>query len=137
MKFSIITPSHKYQSYFDELYLSIIQQTYESWEWIVYLNGEFKKDQLSKEILNDERVKIYTNYDGNTNIGYVKNKAFSLGTGDVLVEVDHDDILTPDCLKELATAFEENPECGFVYSDNATYHMEDKFVPYDSTFGWT
>jgi glycosyltransferase involved in cell wall biosynthesis len=137
MKFSIITPSHKYQSYFDELYISITQQTYENWEWIVYLNGEFKKDQLSKEILNDERVRIFTAYDGNTNIGYVKNKAFSLGTGDVLVEMDHDDILTPDCLKELATAFEQNPECGFVYSDNATYHMEDKFVPYSPVFGWT
>ena len=99
MKFSIITPSHKYQSYFNELYISITQQTYENWEWIVYLNGEFKKNQLSKEILNDDRVKIYTNYDGNTNIGYVKNKAFSLGTGDILVEVDHDDILTPDCLE--------------------------------------
>jgi len=137
MKFSIITPSHKYQSYFDELYLSITQQTYENWEWIVYLNGEFKKDQLSKEILNDKRVKIYTNYDGNTNIGYVKNKAFSLGTGDVLVEMDHDDILTPDCLKELKIAFEENLECGFVYSNNATYHMEDKFIPYNPVFGWT
>ena len=30
-----------------------------------------------------------------------------------------------------------NPECGFVYSDNATYHMEDKFVPYSPVFGWT
>ena len=137
MKFSIITPSHKYQSYIDELYISITQQTYENWEWILYLNGQFKKNELSQEILNDKRVKIYTNYDGNTNIGYVKNKAFSIGTGDVLVEVDHDDILTPDCLEELAKGFKENPECGFVYSDNATYHMEDKFVPYGSVFGWT
>jgi glycosyltransferase involved in cell wall biosynthesis len=137
MKFSIITPSHKYQSYFDELYISITQQTYENWEWILYLNGQFKRNELSQEILNDKRVKVYTNYDGNTNIGYVKNKAFSIGTGDVLVEVDHDDILTPDCLEELAKGFKENPECGFVYSDNATYHMEDKFVPYGSTFGWT
>ena len=103
----------------------------------MYLNGQFKKNELSQEILNDKRVKVYTNYDGNTNIGYVKNKAFSIGTGDVLVEVDHDDILTPDCLEELAKGFEENPECGFVYSDNATYHMEDKFVPYGSVFGWT
>ena len=137
MKFSIITPSHKYQSYFDELYISITQQTYENWEWILYLNGQFKRNELSQEILNDKRVKVYTNYDGNTNIGYVKNKAFSIGTGDVLVEVDHDDILTPDCLEELAKGFKENPECGFVYSDNATYHMEDKFVPYSPFYGWT
>jgi glycosyltransferase involved in cell wall biosynthesis len=79
MKFSIITPSHKYQDYILELYKSITEQTYENWEWILYLNGEFKKEQLTKEIIEDERVKIYTNYDGNTNIGYVKNKAFSIG----------------------------------------------------------
>ncbi len=137
MKFSIITPSHKYQTYIDELYTSITQQTHENWEWILYLNGQFKRNELSQEILNDKRVKVYTNYDGNTNIGYVKNKAFSIGTGDVLVEVDHDDILTPDCLEELAKGFKENPECGFVYSDNATYHMEDKFIPYSPVFGWT
>ena len=137
MKFSIITPSHKYQPYIEELYTSINQQTYENWEWILYLNGEFKRDQLSKEILEDERVKIFENYDGNTNIGYVKNKAFYLGTGDALLEVDHDDILTPDCLEELAIAFEQNPDCGFVYSNNATYHVEDKFIPYSSFYGWT
>ena len=137
MKFSIITPSHKYQSYFDELYSSIKTQTYSNWEWVVYLNGEFKKTHLSNEILEDERVKIFEDYEGNTNIGYVKNKAFSLGTGEVLVEVDHDDILTPDCLEELAKAFEENPECGFVYSDNATYHMNAEFIPYNPVFGWT
>jgi glycosyltransferase involved in cell wall biosynthesis len=137
MKISIITPSHKYQTYFDELYSSIKAQTYSNWEWVVYLNGEFKKTHLSNEILEDERVRVFEDYEGNTNIGYVKNKAFSLGTGEVLVEVDHDDILTPDCLEELVKAFEENPECGFVYSDNATYHMQDVFTPYSSTFGWT
>ena len=137
MKFSIITPSHKYQTYIEELYESIVGQTYENWEWILYLNGQFKKNQLSNEILNDKRVKVYENYNGNTNIGYVKNKAFSIGTGDILVEVDHDDILTPDCLEELEKAFRENPECGFVYSDNATYHMEDDFGAYNPLFGWT
>lgn len=137
MKLSIITPSHKYQPYFDELYSSIHAQTHSDWEWIVYLNGGFKKSHLSEEILNDERVKVFEDYEGNTNIGYVKNKAFSLGTGDILVEVDHDDVLTPDCLEELAQAFEQNPDCGFVYSDNATYHMEDQFFPYNPLFGWT
>jgi len=136
MKFSIITPSHKYQTYFDELYASIVNQTYSNWEWIVYLNGEFQKDQLLTEILLDERVKIYEDRSNNTNIGYIKNKAFHLGTGDVLVEVDHDDILVETCLEELSKAY-ENEEYGFVYSDDAIYHMNDKFIPYTSNNGWT
>ena len=40
-------------------------------------------------------------------------------------------------LEELAVAFEQNPDCGFVYSDNATYHMQDAFIPYNPLFGWT
>lgn len=137
MKFSIITPSHRYQSYFDELYESIKNQTYDNWEWVVYLNGDFKKEELSEEILSDKRVTIFEDRSGNTNIGYVKNSAFFKGTGDILVEVDHDDILLPNCLEELSIAFEKNPDCGFVYSDNATYHMKDEFTPYNPSYGWT
>lgn len=137
MKLSIITPEHKQQPYLDELYESIVNQTYDNWEWIVYLNGEMTRDQLSQKIIKDKRVRIFEDEEKNTNIGYVKNKAFSLGTGDVLIEADHDDILTPDCLEELAKAFEENPECGFVYSDDAIYHMQDAFIPYSPIYGWS
>ena len=78
MKFSIITPSHKYQEYFNELYVSITNQTHTDWEWIVYLNGDFKRNQLSEEILTDERVKIYEDYSNNNSVGYIKNKAFHM-----------------------------------------------------------
>jgi glycosyltransferase involved in cell wall biosynthesis len=136
LKFSIITPSHKYQTFIDELYDSIVEQTYQNWEWILYLNGDFKIEQVSDKIKSDSRVKIHTYYGGNTSIGYVKNQAFYLGTGDVLVEVDHDDVLTPDCLEELNIAFQDS-EVGFVYSDNATYKMDGEFIPYDEVYGWT
>lgn len=136
LKFSIITPSHKYQEFINELYDSIIEQTYKNWEWILYLNGDFKIEQVPDVIKSDERVKINTDYSGNTSIGFIKNKAFYLGTGDVLVEVDHDDILTTDCLDELNKAFQDK-EVGFVYSDNAKYKMDGDFIPYNPIYGWS
>ena len=36
--------------------------------------------------------------------------------GSIIVELDHDDELTPDCLAEVWAAF-DNPQVGFVYSD--------------------
>jgi glycosyltransferase involved in cell wall biosynthesis len=136
LKFSIITPSHKYQIFIEELYESIINQTYQNWEWILYLNGEFKIEQLSDKIKTDNRVNIYTYYEGNTSIGFIKNKAFNLGSGDILVEVDHDDLLTENCLEELNIAF-QNKEYGFVYSDNAKLKMNGDFQPYNPLYGWT
>ena len=133
-KFSIISPSHKNTPYLQELYESLVAQTYGNWEWILWLNGKFDRKKLSAEIENDKRVKIYQCKEKNPNVGFHKNKAFHLGTGDILVEVDHDDMITPDCLEELNKAY-QNQEIGFVYSDTAIY--DDNFVPYNSEHGWT
>jgi O-antigen biosynthesis protein len=133
-KFSIISPSHKNTPYLQELYESLVAQTYGNWEWILWLNGKFDRKKLSADIENDERVKIYQCEEKNSNVGFHKNKAFHLGTGDILVEVDHDDMITPDCLEELNKAY-QNQEIGFVYSDTAIY--DDNFVPYNSEHGWT
>ncbi len=133
MKFSIITPTHKNTSYIQELYQSITKQTYQNWEWIIYINGSATHDHFNF-LTQDNRVKIYCDYSNNTNVGYHKNKAFNLGTGDILVEVDHDDILLPQCLEKLKQAYENHPDVGFVYSDNAK--LNENFKPYNTAYGW-
>ena len=133
-KFSIISPSHKNTPYLQELYESLCAQTYENWEWVLWLNGKFKRSKLSPEIENDERVKIYECNEKNPNVGFHKNKAFHLGSGDVVVEVDHDDMITPDCLEELNKAYQDE-NVGFVFSDVAVY--DDNFVPYNEQHGWS
>ena len=133
-KFSIISPSHKNTPYLQELYESLCAQTYVNWEWVLWLNGKFKRSKLSPEIENDERVKIYECKEKNPNVGFHKNKAFHLGSGDVVVEVDHDDMITPDCLEELNKAYQDE-SVGFVFSDVAVY--DDNFVPYNEQHGWS
>ena len=39
-------------------------------------------------------------------IGATKRYAAGLCTGEILVEVDHDDDLTPDCLEKIVNAFQ-------------------------------
>ena len=136
MKFSIITATHLKNAFLDELFDSIKNQTYDNWEWILFLNGGAKTNQINASIRNDGRVKIYESTDDNSCVGFNKNKAFHLGTGDVLVEVDHDDILTTDCLFELNKAFEDK-SVGFVYSDDAIYHMKEEPLPFRADCGWT
>ena len=137
MKFSIITPEHNPNNpYLYELYESICSQTYTNWEWILFLNNGCKIENIHPHIRLDHRVSITESHKYYENIGDIKHDAFFLGTGDILVELDHDDLLTPDCLIELFNAY-QNPEIGFVYSDNAVLHMTDQFVPFDEQNGWT
>jgi len=138
MKLSIITPEHDPDNlpFLLELYESIRTQTYTNWEWVLFLNSKCTLNHIPDIIKKDNKVIIVRSEEQMTNVGEIKNKAFHLGTGDVLVEVDHDDIITPNCLEELYKAFQD-PEIGFVYSDNAVMHMKDEFLPYDSQYGWT
>ena len=135
-KFSIITPAHKKTPYLKELYDSIVAQTYENWEWVLWLNNALYEEDLEEEIRNDERVVIYRTEDPSTSVGYHKHHAFHKGEGDVLVEVDSDDILMPECLEELNKAYQDE-SIGFVYTDVIPYHMTDEFVPYNADHGWT
>lgn len=138
-KFSIITPEHSKKNipFLVELYESIIAQTYDNWEWVLYLNGNVNIKDIPDQICSNDRVKIYKG-ESHPNVGFIKNKAFNLGKGDILVEVDHDDLLSEDCLYELNEAYQDS-EVGFVYSEDLLYDMRgDEYkVPWNSDNGWT
>ena len=133
-KFSIITPAHKNTPYHKELYDSILAQTYKNWEWILWLNNDIKRDLLPKEFEQDGRVKIYETKNTSKNVGFHKHHAFHKGMGDILVEVDSDDLIDPKCLECLNEAYQD-PDVGFAYSDSAIW--DDDFVPYNVDHGWT
>jgi glycosyltransferase involved in cell wall biosynthesis len=138
VKFSIITPEHTKKNipFLLELYDSILNQTYSNWEWIIYLNNDCTEEDLPSQIRWNEKVTVYRDDADKTEVGYFKNKAFHLGTGDILVEADHDDILIENCLEELYKVYQEKADVGFVYSNNATYKMNGEFMPYSDTHGW-
>jgi glycosyltransferase involved in cell wall biosynthesis len=138
MKFSLITPEHdpKNITFLLELYESILSQTYDNWEWVLYLNNKCQIKDIPEIIKSNEKVKIIRTDSTNSKIGMIKNQAFFAGTGDILVEVDHDDILTENCLEELYKAYQDE-SIGFVYSDDAILHMKDEFIPFQAEHGWT
>jgi len=138
LKFSLITPEHNPNNvkFLLELYESIKKQTHTNWEWVLFLNNNCVIENIPDIIKADWQVKIFRTEEKNTNVGAMKAMSFPLGTGDVLVEMDHDDLITPDCLAELNKAYQDD-SVGFVYSDSAVLHMKNEFVPYDAGNGWT
>lgn len=126
-KLSIITPSHRTE-HLKELEASILDNDYQNWEWIILLNNGAKYES------KDSRIRIIRSQTNSTNVGALKKEACSHATGEIIIEVDHDDLITPDCLRKVEAAFRDE-KVGFVYSDNAK--LSDKFVPYNSYWGWT
>lgn len=122
------------------LWNSLKCQTYTDWEWVVYDDSPDSNMEVFRQICGicaDERfnVRIVKPHTAdNKGIGNAKRKAFHLAQGNILVELDHDDELTPDCLEEIAKAFQE-PEVGFVYSDWAEVFPSGEHLRYSSGWG--
>jgi len=100
-------------------FASLKAQTYTDWEWVVY--DDSTDDRVWRQLWGfcaDERLTVtpLRGIHHSGSIGKVKRIAFMAAQGDILVELDHDDELTPDCLQELSDAFKDDA-VSFAYSD--------------------
>ncbi len=53
----------------------------------------------------------------NLGIAENTNRAFAMAEGEFVALLDHDDLLAPNALYEIAAALEEHPEADAVYTD--------------------
>ena len=128
LKVSIFTPSHN-TKYLDETYESIKRQ--EFYEWVILLNNNAQYNNT------DPRVRIVHTTDKTGFVGALKRKCCELCTGDILLELDHDDILTEDAIEEVKKAFNDNPDVGFVYSHTCNFKGDFETVDrFGDGFGW-
>jgi O-antigen biosynthesis protein len=125
---SIFTPVHS-NIFLREAYESIKSQDFFEWV-VVYNNGGVPMD------FGDSRVKSHILYKAPGKIGTLKSYACARATGDILLELDCDDMLAPTAIEDVKLAFSD-PKVGFAYS-NAIHTMGDlsKFPRYDESYGW-
>ena len=119
-KISVFTPV--YNTGRDTLlraYRSLQLQSYADWEWVIaddHSTDDGTLDAL-REVAADYRVSIHNRSKPSGNIGQLKGHLCSVATGDIFVELDHDDIITPHGLAWIAAAFRAHPECGVAYTN--------------------
>jgi glycosyltransferase involved in cell wall biosynthesis len=138
MKLSLFSPTHNTQ-YLKDTYASIKAQPGLDLEWVLVPNAARDKElpQIPVEILADPMTKVYEfRHDGKPRIGELKRYACEKATGDVFVELDHDDMLVPGVLRRVADAVKDG--AGFVYSDAASFINDQAMTPwtYDERWGW-
>lgn len=119
----------------ERLYNSLLAQTYKNWNWWV-LDDSNRAGSASDYLagFKDPRIVVIKNFTNHGVIGFNKHVIASAADGDYLVEIDHDDELTPDCLELLKAAFDANPDADFVFS-HALEEMDGLPVVYNGDFG--
>jgi O-antigen biosynthesis protein len=127
MKLSVISPTHD-PRFLRDAWESLKIQTHTDWEWVVSVNDptgsrsrlDRRLEEVREIVQSDPRVTVHRDASPFIGVGARKLAAFNRGTGDVLIELDHDDILTESALAKIDEAFAD-PEVGFAYSDFADF----------------
>jgi GT2 family glycosyltransferase/glycosyltransferase involved in cell wall biosynthesis len=120
VKISLLTPIHNTPAAFlEEMFASVAAQTYDHWELCVVDAASDQTETI--EVLRrwearDERIRL-ERLPENFGIAENTNRALRLATGDFVACLDHDDVLAPFALYELARSAMEFPEADILYSD--------------------
>ena len=119
-KISLLTPVHNPPAKFlEQMFTSVAAQTYDNWELCVVDAASERAETL--EVLRrwegcDQRIRLERLAE-NHGIAENTNRALQMATGDFIACLDHDDILAPFALYEVARALTEFPEADILYSD--------------------
>jgi GT2 family glycosyltransferase len=123
---SIVTPVYDVaEPWLREAIESVRDQAYEQWELCLVDDASTAahvRPVLDEYAARDGRIRV-EHLAENLGITGATNRGLALATGDFVGFLDHDDVLYPDALAEVALALGREPDLDVVYSD------EDKVEP--------
>jgi O-antigen biosynthesis protein len=143
MKLSVVTCLHAPGNrYIEETARSLAAQTLQGFEWVI-LENHGGSVGCAPELVAPSfaRVRLHRAPADLEGIGALKRHANLLARGELLVELDADDLLAPDALAATVAAFETGADV--VYSDFAEFRddaegwaAEWENYPYGAAYGW-
>ncbi len=119
-KFSILMPAYNTPGrYLRPAIDSVLAQLYRDWELCIVddasSSGEVR-DILEEYARQDTRIRVAFR-ETNGGISACTNTALSMASGDWVVLMDHDDLLSEHALYLVAEALNRHPDAAIVYSD--------------------
>jgi O-antigen biosynthesis protein len=117
---SVIMPVYNApESFLREAIESVIDQIYPYWQLCIADDASPQahvKSILEEYAARDGRIKVVFRPE-NGHISACSNSALAVATGEFISLLDHDDVLTPDALYEVALFLNRHPEADMIYSD--------------------
>ena len=109
MKFTFVTSFYNTEKYIQDLYDSLLSQTYTNWEWIV--TDDFSDDNTKEKLFDicskDRKVK-YVEQSKKKEMFY--NPHWFCKDSEIIVELGSDDILSPTALEVYLYYFNKFPD---------------------------
>ena len=131
---SIVTTSYNHAEFLEETLLSVLDQDYETLEYLVIDDGSTDK---SPAIVERYRARLaWCKIQPNAGQVAALNEAFAHARGDILNFVNSDDTLLPGAVSRIVREFERRPELVAVYGDVYLTNERSERVEYGDAGDW-
>jgi GT2 family glycosyltransferase/glycosyltransferase involved in cell wall biosynthesis len=128
-RISVVIPVHNTpQHLLDQAIRSVVDQVYEGWELCIADDASTAPDVaecLKRWAAADERIHVVRR-DHNGGIGAATNSAAAVARSEFLTFLDHDDLLSPDALAEVAIYAADHADTDIIYSDDDKIDMDGR-----------
>lgn len=109
---SVLLPVYNGETYLRETIESILNQTYDNFEFIIINDGSTDRTASIIKQYTDPRIRFYDQQ--NRGLSATLNRAIELAKGEYLARQDHDDISFPKRFEKQIAFLESHPSCGMV-----------------------
>ena len=137
-KISVVVPAYQTPEVFlRQMIDSLLEQTYDNWELCI---ADASPENASMEYVlkeyasRDSRI-LWKKLEKNQGIAGNTNEAIAMASGEFVGLLDHDDLLAPNALYEIASALEHEPDIDVLYTDedkvrgDGLEHFQPHFKP--------
>lgn len=127
------------KKYLTEVLDSVLAQSYPFWELCVA--DDCSTDPTVRRVLEkysseDDRIRLQFRRE-NGHIAACSNSALELVTGEYFALLDHDDVLSPEALFQVACAILQEPDADVFYSDENKITPEGRYFESTAKGGWS
>lgn len=122
IKFSVVVPLYNTPiKFLKQMIDSVMNQTYQNWQLCLADGSDNEHSYVGEYVtsINDSRI-CYKKLEKNMGIADNTNACIEMASGDFIALFDHDDLLHPSALYEMAKVIEEN-SADFIYTDEVTF----------------
>ena len=117
---TVLTPTFNIEpKYIEELYQTLVNQSYENWEWVVVDDGSSRVASIAilRDIARrDPRVRFFANR-ANLGISMASNVGLAKALGTHIALVDHDDLVARHAFLSIYQAWKRSPDAQMFYTD--------------------
>lgn len=132
---SIVVPAYRTpEEFLEQMMDSLLAQSYENWELCI-ANGSPEDDRMQKVLREytkkDSRIRV-KNLEENLGIAGNTNAALAMASGEFVGLLDHDDLLAPNALYEVADRIVADEQIDVLYTDEdkVTTDLKEHFQPH-------